>query len=96
MARNTVLLSQIVGDFILTQEEGDYSSNSSQVAIHNFALRGLREIGFDLGKRIKSLKLDVTSSNNTVDLPDDFVDIVKLGVVGTNNMVYVFPQNKNS
>ena len=95
MARNTVLLSQIVGDFILTQEEGDYSSNSSQVAIHNFALRGLREIGFDLGKRIKSLKLDVTSSNNTVDLPDDFVDIVKLGVVGTNNMVYVFPQNKN-
>ncbi len=41
MARNTVLLSQIVGDFILTQEEGDYSSNSSQVAIHNFCIKGV-------------------------------------------------------
>ena len=95
MARNTVLLSQIVGDFILTQEEGDYSSNSSQVAIHNFALRGLREIGFDLGKKIRSLKLEVNSSNNTVELPDDFVDILKLGVVGSNGTVFVFPQNKN-
>jgi hypothetical protein len=95
MARNTVLLSQIVGDFILTQEEGDYSSNSSQVAIHNFALRGLREIGFDLGKKVRSLKLEVNSTNNTVELPDDFVDIIKLGVVGTDGMVLVFPQNKN-
>lgn len=95
MARNTVLLSQIVGDFILTQEEGDYSSNSSQVAIHNFALRGLREIGFDLGKKVRSLKLEVNSANNTVELPDDFVDIIKLGVVGTDGMVLVFPQNKN-
>ena len=95
MARNTVLLSQIVGDFILTQEEGDYSSNSSQIAIHNFALRGLREIGFDLGKKIRSLKLEVNSSNNTVELPDDFVDILKLGVVGSNGTVFVFPQNKN-
>jgi hypothetical protein len=95
MARNTVLLSQIVGDFLLTQEEGDYSSNSSQVAIHNFALRGLREIGFDLGKKIKSLKLEINSTNNTVELPDDFVDILKVGVVGADGMVYVFPQNKN-
>jgi hypothetical protein len=95
MARNKVLLSQIVGDFILTQEEGDYSSNSSQVAIHNFALRGLREIGFDLGKTIKSLKLDVTTSNNTVELPDDFVDLIKLGVVGENGSVVVFTENKN-
>ena len=95
MARNTVLLSQIVGDFILTQEEGAFSSNSSQIAIHNFALRGLREIGFDLGKKIRSLKLEVNSSNNTVELPDDFVDILKLGVVGSNGTVFVFPQNKN-
>ncbi len=95
MARNKVLLSQIVGDFILTQEEGDYSSNSSQVAIHNFALRGLREIGFDLGKKVRSRKLEVNSTNNTVELPDDFVDIIKLGVVGSDGMVLVFPQNKN-
>tara|TARA_R100000541_G_scaffold2755_1_gene9248 strand:- start:260 stop:1081 length:822 start_codon:yes stop_codon:yes gene_type:complete len=95
MARNTVLLSQIIGDFLLTQEDGDFSSNSSHVVVQNVALRGIREMGFDLGQKIKSLKLEINSSNNTVELPDDFVDLVKLGAVGGDGMVYVFPQNKN-
>ena len=95
MARNTVLLSQIVGDFILTQEEGDYSSNSSQIAIHNFALRGLREIGFDLGKKVKSLKLSIDTSTDSVALPDDFVDLIKIGIVDADGIVRVFGNNKN-
>ena len=95
MARNTVLLSQIIGDFLLTQEEGDFSSHSSSIVIQNVALRGIREMGFDLGRKIKSLKLEINAANNTVELPDDFVDLVKLGVVGGDGMVYVFPQNKN-
>ena len=35
----------------------------------NFALRGLRELGFDMLKVIRSLKLSVNTSNNTVELP---------------------------
>lgn len=90
-----VKLSQIIKDFIITSDGDDYANNVSDSALRNFALRGIREIGFDLGKKIKSLKLSVNSTNNTVSLPDDYVDMVKIGVVGSDGILYVFGQNKN-
>ena len=95
MSHNKVKLSQIVKDFILTSDSDDFANNVSDSAIRNFALRGIREIGFDLGKKIKSLKLSINSTNNTVSLPDDFVDLSKVGVVGNDGLLYVFGQNKN-
>ena len=80
MAHNKVKLSQIIRDFIITLDGDDYASNASDSAIRNFALRGIREIGFDLGKKIKSLKRDI-QPNDTVILPEDFVDLLKLGIV---------------
>lgn len=95
MARNTVPLSQVIKDFIITLDGDDYASNASDSAIRNFALRGIREIGFDLSKKVKSLKLNINTANNTVELPDDFVDLVKVGVVDSDGIVRVFGQNKN-
>ena len=95
MAKNTVSIDQIVGDFILTTEGDDYTSNVSDVLVRNHALRGIREFGFDISRVIKSIKLPVTSSNNTVALPDDYVDAIKLGVVGSDGKVYVFAQDSN-
>jgi len=56
---NKVKLSQVIRDYIITLDNDDYVSNASDVAIRNIALRGIREIGFDIGKKIKSLKLSV-------------------------------------
>jgi hypothetical protein len=95
MARNTTTIDQIVGDFILTSEGDDYTSNVSDVLVRNFALRGVREIGFDISRRVQSLKLDVDTSKNTITLPDDFVDLIKVGVVGSDGKVYVFAQDTN-
>lgn len=94
MAHNKVKLSQVIRDFIITLDGDDYASNASDSAIRNFALRGIREIGFDLGKKIKSLKLDI-KANDTVDLPDDFVDLTKIGVVDDDGIIRVFANNKN-
>jgi len=94
MAHNKVKLSQVIRDFIITLDGDDYASNASDSAIRNFALRGIREIGFDLGKKIKSLKLDI-KTNDTVDLPDDFVDLTKIGIVDADGIVRVFGNNKN-
>ena len=94
MAHNKVKLSQIIRDFIITLDGDDYASNASDSAIRNFALRGIREIGFDFGKKIKSLKLSI-ESNDTVSLPDDFVDLLKVGVVDDDGIVRVFGNNKN-
>ena len=94
MSQVKVKLSQIIKDFIITLDGDDYASNASDSAIRNFALRGIREIGFDLSKKIKSLKLTV-ASNDTVDLPDDFVDLLKVGIVDSDGVVRVFGNNKN-
>lgn len=94
MARNYVDLNQVVNDFIITMDGDDYVASASDNAIRTFALRGVRDMGFDMLKVIRSLKLPV-SSNNTVELPDDYVDWTKVGVVGTDNVVYVLRENKN-
>ena len=94
MARNLITVSQVVNDFILTLEGDDYANNESDTLIHNYALRGIREMGFDLLQRVRSLKLS-TTTNDTVELPDDFVDLVKIGIVDTDGLVHVFGENKN-
>ena len=92
-AMNYVGLRQVIDDFIVTMDGDDYISNASDVAIRNIALRGIREFGFDVTSRVRSLKRSI-ESNNTVTLPDDYVDLIKLGVV-TDGIVYVLGENKN-
>jgi len=91
---NYTPLRNIIDDYIITLDTDDFASGGSDVAIRNFALRGIREIGFDVTPRIKSLKLPVTTQDEVV-LPEDFVDIVKIGVVSSDNILYVFGNNKN-
>ena len=91
---NKVKLSHIINDFLLTSDSDDYVNNVSDVALRQIALRGIREFGFDISKRVKSIKRSI-ESNNTVTLPDDFVDLTKLGVVGANGLIYIIGQNKN-
>jgi len=95
MSMNKVKLSQIINDFIITSDGDDYVSSVSDSAIRNFALRGIREIGFDLGKKIKSIKRTIDTTTDTVVLPDDFVDLLKVGIVGDDGMVHVLNQNKH-
>lgn len=94
MSMNFITLRQIIDDFILTLDGDDYVSTASDVAIRNFALRGIREFGFDVTSKVKSIKRSV-QSNDTVTLPDDYVDLVKIGVVDDDGLVYVLGQNKN-
>lgn len=95
MSQETVAVSQVVNDFILTLAGDDYASNATDTAIRNFALRGIREMGFDMGQRIKTLELTVDATLSKVDLPVDFVALTKLGVVGSDGLVYSFVKNDN-
>jgi hypothetical protein len=94
MSMNTVPLNVILADFRIGLDSDDYISNVSDIQLRNIALRGIRDIGFDIGKKTKSLKLAV-NSNDTVTLPDDYVDLIKIGVVGDDGRVYVMNQNKH-
>jgi len=66
--RNYVTLRSVIDDYIITLDGDDYVSNVSDAALRNIALRGIREFGFDVSSRVKSLKLSVDSTNNTIAL----------------------------
>ena len=93
-AMNFVSLRQVIDDFIITMDSDDYISNASDVAIRNIALRGIREFGFDVSSRVRSLKRTI-ASNNTIILPEDYVDLIKIGVVGSDGVLRVLGENKN-
>lgn len=95
LGMNYVPLRQIVDDYIITLDTDDYANSVSDTAIRNISLRGIREFGFDITSRIKSLKLDINSANNTVTLPDDFVDLLKVGIVGSDGVLRVLNQSKH-
>ena len=95
MARNKISASEIVNEFMALREDDDFLSSTSEHTINHYVLRGIREIGFDVSKVVRSIKIPISTSNNTVALPSDYVDMVKIGVVGNDGMVYVLGENKN-
>ena len=95
MAKNTITSQEIVNEFMALREDDDFLSTTSEHTIKHYVLRGIREIGFDVSKVVRSIKIGITASNNTVTLPADYVDMVKIGVVGSDGMVYVLGENKN-
>ena len=90
---NYVTLRQVIDDYMVTMDDDDFVSSVNDSAIRNIALRGIREFGFDVTSRIRSLKISV-GSNSTVELPDDYVGLSKIGVV-SDGIVYVLGENKN-
>lgn len=91
---NYVSLREVIVDYMLTMDEDDYASSATEYAIRNIALRGIREFGFDVQPSVRSLKRTL-ESNNTIILPDDFVDVIKIGTVDENGIVRAFAENKN-
>jgi hypothetical protein len=94
MSQNTVPLNEVISDFKITMDDSDHVANVSDRAMHNIAKRGLREIGFDISKKIKTVKLDV-ESNDTVNLPNDFVDICKVGLITEDGVIVALISNEN-
>ena len=95
MARNTISVDDVVNEFILLNDEDGYVSHATETVVRNFALRGIREMNFDIARRIKSLLLTPDQTLKTLELPDDFVDWTKIGVIGSDGLLYVFGENKN-
>lgn len=94
MALNRVTLKDVVKEFMLSIDVDDYTNGVSEALVKNYALRGIRDMGFDMGKVIKSATIEV-SENNTASLPDDFVSLTKIGVVSDQGKVIVFAKDNN-
>lgn len=94
MSQNTVTLKEVISDFKITMDDSDHVANVSDRAIHNLAKRGMREIGFDIEKELRTLVVEV-QANDTVDLPYDFVDLCKIGLITEDGVIVALIANEN-
>lgn len=94
MARNLIPLSSIVNDYLLGRENGDYdTSNEKQLMMYGKqAIRD--ELAIGLTAYLKSVKLDVNTTLNVVELPNDYIEYTKIGVLDNNCQVQVLGLNE--
>lgn len=94
MARNLIPASSIVNDYLLSRENNDFdTSNEKQLMM--YAKQAIRdELAIGLTAYLKSVKLDVNTTLNTVALPNDYIEYTKIGVVDNNCQVQVLGLNE--
>ncbi len=94
-ARNYIRINDIVNDYLVTRDDDDLDRYYNPTQIKVIALRGMRELQYDTLRRIKSVRLPINKTLNIVTLPTDYVDYCKIGILGSDCMVYVLGQNDN-
>lgn len=73
---NWVKLDSIIYEYI---SEAELSANK-YFKLYHIAYRGLQDLGLDFFNQIKSVKL-VVNANKTVNLPADFLQYTKIGIL---------------
>jgi hypothetical protein len=93
MAKQTaryITLESVVYDFINEANLTD----AAFFRLWNIAIRGLEAIGMDISNEPKTRKLKVLP-NKTVELPGDYLEWVKVGVLNANGEVATLKRNSN-
>ena len=81
-------LKRVVADYMLEAE----LPAAMEFRIWNLAVRGMTKVGMDLFIEPVTRKLDV-NANLTVDLPQDYTDWVKVGVLNNNGEIATLKLN---
>lgn len=75
---NYISLDSVVNDYINESEQ----SNAKYFKLWHIAFRGLEDLGLDFFYQVKTVKLPV-NSNLTVNLPPDYLNWTKVGVLNS-------------
>ena len=94
MAKNLIPLSSIVNDYLLSREVNDFDT-ANQKQLMMYGKQAIRdEIGLGLSAYVKSVKLDVDTSLNIVQFPNDYIEYTKIGVLDDNCRVQTLGLNE--
>ena len=84
-------LDELVREYLI--EIGEQSLHKEHRYLQ-YGINGLREFNFDTTGIVKPVVLPV-NSNDTVDLPNDYIDYVRIGICGFDGVIQELSQNKN-
>lgn len=81
--RNFITLDSVINDYL---DEAELGINK-YAKIYNIAYRGMEKLGLDFFYKIKSVKLPVDTTNFTVQLPNDYLNYTKIGVLNAKGEI---------
>lgn len=84
-----VTMDEVIGNFLLRAQLG---SSDSYARAYNFAVRGFKDLMIDLGGNIKTVELPILS-NKTAQLPEDYLNYIRVGVVNNLGELATFTRN---
>lgn len=88
-----VPLEQVINDYLANIDEDDYTANIPRHKVLFNALRGLRELYFDVLQEIKAVELELGNTLN-VTLPPDFVNYVRISWVDAQGVLHPMTANR--
>lgn len=85
-----IKLSQVVGEFLDTINAGP----AEYARAYRFAMRGMRNLEWDVTGENYECELPV-ECDMTVCLPDDFINLVRIGIINSKGEVATLTQNND-
>jgi hypothetical protein len=93
-------IEEVVNDFQLLIDDTSYDKEAQTHQLRLLALQGLRELKFDAEQEVKTstqVVLDSSSSSNhlSIELPSDYVKMLRIGYKGADGNFHPFSSNPN-
>ena len=87
MAIDYTSIDEVVNDFQLMMDDTSYDKDASIYQLRLLALQGLRELKFDAEQEVKTSTHTVSSNNLDINLPSDFVKLLRIGYKNSDDEV---------
>lgn len=88
--RNYITLDSVINDYIDASEQ----SVHKYAKLYNIAYRGMEELGLDFFYKIRTVKVPVDTTNYTAQLPNDYVNYTKIGVLNSRGEIIPLTFNR--
>ena len=88
-------LPEIVNDFIMSTQDGDWHANAKDSSIIYQAKRGIQKLYFDVAQEIIAIELELNPSY-TIPLPHDYINYVRISWVDQYGKLHPMAVDKSS
>jgi len=82
-----VTIEEVINNYLMSRDSDDYSSMTPRFKVLYQAMRGLRELYFDVLQEVRAIEIELSPSL-TITLPPDFIGMVRLSWVDEQGQLH--------
>lgn len=88
-----VTLKDIINNYMMSKDPDDYSAHTPRFKVLYQAMRGMRELYFDVLQEIRAIQLEL-SPNLTVILPPDFINYTRISWINEEGLLIPMAEDR--